>query len=169
MRVRLLDYSDKRPHSQAPEWAQADLDSPKPQKIAETFFVHAQVRAGEGATPLYDERGSPRAAGVPLASRRLGRAGRVLRRRSLDDAAHLDVRNLWRRVPDHARPDRGHSPDPRGNHDPLRKSTTVEAITRVDAVGPSRYAMSMRGVDAASSLPCETLRLLGLLAARSSQ
>lgn len=45
MRVRLLDISDKVPHSKAPPWGQADLESPKPQKIAQTFFVQTQVRA----------------------------------------------------------------------------------------------------------------------------
>lgn len=44
MRVRLLDISDKRPHSKAPAWGQADLDNPKPQKIAQTFFAETQTR-----------------------------------------------------------------------------------------------------------------------------
>ncbi len=58
MRVRLLDYTDKRPHSEAPEWAQADLDSPKAQKIAETFFVETQMRDDGTATLLYGARHS---------------------------------------------------------------------------------------------------------------
>ncbi len=45
MRVRLLDISDKHPHSKAPAWAQADLETPKPQKIAQTFFVETQTKA----------------------------------------------------------------------------------------------------------------------------
>lgn len=58
MRVRLLDYSDKRPHSQAPEWSQTDLDDPKPQKIAETFFIETQVREDGSATLHYGGRHS---------------------------------------------------------------------------------------------------------------
>ena len=58
MRIRLLDFSDKKPHSAAPEWSQSDLDDPKPQKIAETFFVETQVREDGSATLHYGARHS---------------------------------------------------------------------------------------------------------------
>ncbi|TVQ65381.1 MAG: hypothetical protein EA379_00140 [Phycisphaerales bacterium] len=45
MRVRLLEFSDKHPHSAAPEWVQSDIEAPKPQKLAQTFFLETQVRA----------------------------------------------------------------------------------------------------------------------------
>lgn len=44
MRVRLIEYSDKRPHSAAPDWLQSDIETPKPQKLAQTFFLETQVR-----------------------------------------------------------------------------------------------------------------------------
>lgn len=60
MRVRLLDISDKRPHSQAPAWNQADIESPKPQKIAQLFFVETQTRPDGGALLSYGgKRSSP--------------------------------------------------------------------------------------------------------------
>lgn len=45
MRIRLLEFSDKHPHSVAPEWSQADIELPRPQKLAQTFFVETQTRA----------------------------------------------------------------------------------------------------------------------------
>ena len=45
MRIRLLDISDKKPLSAAPEWTQADIDAPKPQKIAQIFYVLTQTKA----------------------------------------------------------------------------------------------------------------------------
>lgn len=51
MRIRLLDISDKQPHSAAPEWVQSDCDKPIPQKIAKMFFIETQLSA-EGAQLL---------------------------------------------------------------------------------------------------------------------
>lgn len=45
MRIRLLEFSDKRPHAEAPDWKQSDIDLPRPQKLAHTFFHETQVRA----------------------------------------------------------------------------------------------------------------------------
>lgn len=58
MRIRLLDFADRKPHSAAPQWSQSDLDHPKPQKIAETFFVETQVREDGSATLHYGGRHS---------------------------------------------------------------------------------------------------------------
>lgn len=65
MRIRTLDISDKRPHSAAPDWSQADIESPKPQKIAQMFFIVTQLRpdglpllsyAGKHASPEFPWR-----------------------------------------------------------------------------------------------------------------
>lgn len=58
MRIRLLDISDKRPHSQAPEWVQSDCERPIPQKIARMFFIETQVSADGSQLLTYGGRHS---------------------------------------------------------------------------------------------------------------
>lgn len=58
MRTRLIDISDKRPHSAAPDWSQSDLENPRPQKLAQTFMVETQTSPSGDRLLTWGGRGS---------------------------------------------------------------------------------------------------------------
>ncbi|MGD9692030.1 MAG: hypothetical protein AB7G17_04260 [Phycisphaerales bacterium] len=85
MRIRLLDISDKNPHSAAPEWTQTDLERPLPQKIAQTFFIETQV-SSEG-TPLLLYGGKHASPEFPWHQPRIGGGGQGFHEYSDADVA----------------------------------------------------------------------------------
>lgn len=91
MRIRLLDISDKRPHSAAPDWSQSDLDAPKPQKIAQMFFVETQLRAD--GSPLLTYGGKHASPEFPWRQPNVGGGGQ-----GFDEYSDEDVRvslRIW--------------------------------------------------------------------------